>query len=612
MNFDRNIVIGFIVMALLFFGYFYFINKENAANMRQKAILDSIANIQNPSKVATATETVNGTVAISNEMEAAGNFSNAVARVEEIVVLENEVFKIGFSNKGGQPKWVELKNFKTKDGNQVKLAATSFDKIDYSINTSSNQTARINDLYFTASEIVTNQDSSKTISFTLETDSTVSATAITHQFIIKPNEYMLDFNLGLKGANKLLTDEILNLEWNYRAISQENDLKYERVNTQLGYLLNGEFDYHTIGRKSDVVFEDKVQWLGMRQRFFNTILIAKNNFKSGKIEWSTPNDSITAVQSTAIMQMEAGGENATIPMSIFYGPSDYRILKKYEMEMSQLVNFGQGIYAFVRPINKYIVLPVFDFCMKLVNSYGLAILLLTFFIRLVTSPLMYPGYKTSAQMKLLRPDLAKLKEKFPEQQQFAMEQMKFMREAGVNQFAGCLPGLLQIPIFFALYSFFNAHVDLRGQNFLWADDLSAFDSILNFGHIPFISSIYGEHISLFTITACITSMLISIYSMSAAPDQNNPVLKYMPYIFPVFLLFIFNSLPSALTWYYTVSNIITLALQWTIQRFIIDHDKLLVRIEENRKKPKTKSKWQEQMEKMQEQQKKLKEPHGKR
>ncbi len=610
MNFDRNIVVGFIALAILFFGYFYFINKENAANIRQKAILDSITNINIQAARAKTSIADSGTVTISNEIKPVSNFTQAATMVEEITVVENEVFIIGFSNKGGQPKWVELKNFKTKDGNQVKLAATSFDKIDYAINSGVNQTERINELFFTAGQVVNKEDGSKTISFTLASDSTKSA--ITHQFTIKPNEYMLDFNLNLNGADKLLTDEVLNLEWNYRAISQENDLKYERVNTQLGYNLNGEFDYHTIGRRSDVIFEDKVQWLGMRQRFFNTILVAKNNFKSGKIEWSTPNDSLTAVQSTANMQIEAKGENVSIPLSVFYGPSDYRILKKYEMEMSQLVNLGQGIYAFVRPINKYIVLPVFDFCMKLVNSYGMAILLLTFFIRLITSPLMYPGYKTSAQMKLLRPDLAKLKEKFPEQQQFAMEQMKFMREAGVNQFAGCLPGLLQIPIFFALYSFFNAHVDLRGQNFLWADDLSAFDSIFNFGNIPLISSIYGEHVSLFTITACVTSMLISIYSMSAAPDQNNPMLKYMPYIFPVFLLFIFNGLPSALTWYYTVSNVITLALQWTIQRFIIDHDKLLVKIEENRKKPKSKSKWQEQMEKMQEQQKKLKEPHGKR
>ena len=180
-------------------------------------------------------------------------------------------------------------------------------------------------------------------------------------------------------------------------------------------------------------------------------------------------------------------------------------------------------------------------------------------------------------MKVLRPDLAKLKEKYPEQQQYAMEQMKFTREAGVNQFAGCLPALVQIPIFFSLYSFFNSNVSFRGQSFLWAKDLSAFDDVIKFGvNIPLL----GSHLSLFTITAVITSFLISLYSMNTtmSPDQSNPVMKYMPYIFPFFLLFIFNRLPSALTWYYTVSNIITLILQFVIQNYIIDHDKILQRL----------------------------------
>jgi YidC/Oxa1 family membrane protein insertase len=210
-------------------------------------------------------------------------------------------------------------------------------------------------------------------------------------------------------------------------------------------------------------------------------------------------------------------------------------------------------------------------------------------------------------MKVLRPEIDQLKAKYgTDQQQMSMEQMKLFREAGVNPLGGCIPALLQIPIFFALYSFFNSNVALRGQGFLWANDLSQYDSILDFGHIPVISSIYGSHVSLFTITAVITSFLISLYSMSMTPDQNNPVLKYMPYFFPIILLFIFNKMPAGLTWYYTVSNIITLALQFVILNYIINHDKILAKMEVNRKKPKTKSKWQERLEQMQEQQKQVK------
>lgn len=250
-------------------------------------------------------------------------------------------------------------------------------------------------------------------------------------------------------------------------------------------------------------------------------------------------------------------------------------------------------------------MPVFDFFKSFIGSLGIVIALLTLFIRLLTSPLVYTSYLSGAKMKALRPEIEKLKAKYgTDQQQIGMEQMKLFREAGVNPLGGCIPALLQIPIFFALYSFFNSNIDLRGESFLWADDLSTYDVILRF---PFYVWGLGSHLSLFTLTATATSFLISLYNMNMTPDQSNPALKYMPYIFPFILLFIFNSLPSALTWYYTVSNVITLVLQFIIQNYIIDHDKILAKIEDNRKKPKVKSKWQEKFEQMQENQKKIQE-----
>jgi YidC/Oxa1 family membrane protein insertase len=246
---------------------------------------------------------------------------------------------------------------------------------------------------------------------------------------------------------------------------------------------------------------------------------------------------------------------------------------------------------------------VFNFFAGLVSNYGWVVLLLTLFIRLVTSPLTYTSYLSGAKMKVLKPELDGLKKKFGEDQQgFAVEQMKLFREAGVNPLGGCIPALLQIPIFFALYSFFNSNIALRGQSFLWSHDLSTYDSILN---LPFTIPAYGNHVSLFTITAVLTSFLISIYNMAMTPTQDNPALKYMPYIFPFMLLFIFNKLPAALTWYYTVSNIITLLLQYVIQHYIINHDKILADIDLKRKAPKKKSKWQERYDEMLESQKKI-------
>ena len=608
MNFDRNTVIGFVILALLFFGYFWTTSRENSANSkkiaREKFVTDSIA------KTKIDTNTVKyDSAKLEKEKTIAktGVFTNAADSVEHLVSLENNFIKVTFTNKGGQVKKVELKNFKGLDSGLVILAGSDFDKISYRISSgdNNNSTAETGDILFPKIDSVSNADGSKTISFTLSAKDS-SGSSITHEFILKKDDYMVDFNIKLTGANKLFSGGDFNLTWQYAALQEETDIAYEKQNTQVGYIKEGSFDYHTIAKRSSKDFNESVKWLGVRQRFFFTALIARDKFSSGKMEWSIPPDSAkTILKSTANLKVVVpAGLSQTIPLSIYYGPSDYHILKQYDLKLEKIVNLGQGMYAFVRPLNRFVILPIFDFMKNLAGSFGLAIALLTIFIRLIISPLTYKSYLSGAKMKALRPEIAKLKEKHGEDKQaMSMDQMKLFREAGVNPLGGCIPALLQIPIFFALFSFFNSDVGLRGAEFLWANDLSAYDTVIKFGtNIPLL----GNHLSLFNITAVITSFLISMYSMSMTPDQSNPVLKYMPYIFPVFLLFFFNRLPSALTWYYTVSNLITLVLQFVIQNYIIDHNKILAKIEETRKKPKTKSKWQERMEQMQEQQKKMK------
>lgn len=609
MKFDRNTVLGFLLLAALFIGYFVYTNKGQAEvnkarlaeQKRQQAVQDSIDLVNKPIQ-----DSLNHIADSIAKVTNAGVFKTATDSTEKLIVAENDLMKVSFSNKGGQVKKVELKKYKGIDSSLVKLAASNFDKLSYTINTSANRTAETNELFFSSNQVKLNADSSQTISFTLSSDS-AGTQSITHEFILKKDEYMLDFNIKINGVNQLLSQGNINLNWQYTAAQQESDISFEKQNTQVGYVEDGSFDYHTIARKSSKDFDESVKWIGVRQRFFFTILTAKNNFSSGTMNWTIPDDTAkTIVQSTANMKLSVqAGSPAVIPLSIYYGPSDYHILKKYDQKYEKLVNLGQGIYAFVRPLNKYIILPIFDFLKSFAGSMGLAIALLTLFIKLITSPLLYKSYLSGAKMKLLRPEIAKLKDKYGEDRQaMSMEQMKIFREAGVNPLGGCLPALLQIPIFFALFSLFNADVGLRGAEFLWSADLSAFDDPIKMGfRIPF----FGSHISIFNLMAVFTSFLISWYSMSMTPDQGNPVLKYMPYIFPVFLLFFFNQLPSALTWYYTVSNVITLAIQFVIQNYIINHDKIMAKIEENRKKPKVKSKWQERMEQMQEQQKKMKE-----
>lgn len=607
MNFDRNTVIGFVVLALLFVGYFWWTSKEQAAFRKDKARQDSIMNANRPKIDTVALKSEAAKRDSIAKITTSGAFQKAVFESERTTIVKTDLMEVTFSTKGGQPKGVKLRKYNGPDSTPVRLASSDFDKIDYSINTGTNSSSYISGLNFHLDTVITNNaDKTYVVSFTLKPDST--GPAIHHQYKLRDGDYMIDFTVQMDGADKLLTQGNLNLTWQYKALQQESDVSFEKQNTQIGYIMDGDFDYHTIGRRSSKEFDKPVKWIGIRQRFFNSFLVAKNNFSSGKLEWNIPSDTTkTVMQSVANMRLQLPVQSSvTVPFNIFYGPADFKTLKRYDMRFEKLINLGQGAYAFVRPLNRYIVMPVFDFVRSFsAGSLGLAIALLTIIIRLVISPLTYSSYLSGAKMKVLRPEIAKLREKYGnDQQQISVEQMKLFREAGVNPLGGCIPALLQIPIFFALYSFFSSTITLRGQSFLWAPDLSASDAVINFGvNIPLL----GPHLSLFTITAVVTSFLISVYSMSMSPDQSNPVMKYMPYIFPFFLLFIFNRLPSALTWYYTVSNLITLALQFVIQNYIIDHDKILAKIEQNRKKPKTKSKWQERMEQMQEQQKKMKE-----
>lgn len=610
MKFDRNTALGFVILALLFFGYFWYNNKEIAAARKleaqkaevQKRVSDSLAKLDKPKQ-----DSLNRIQDSLNKVNTAGSFGIPTDTAVKEFTIENELLIAHFSNRGGQLHKVELKKFKGPDSNLVRMGGSRFDDIGYTINTGTNRTAQTSELIFGEAENSVLPDGSKRIVFSLK-DS--SGQGIQHEYIVHPGNYMIDMNIRV--ANSLVTGGIMNLSWKYEAAKQEGKIDYEKQNTQIGYVEDGSFDYHTIAKRSSKDFSESLKWVGIRQRFFMGALVAKNNFNANsKIEW-TDDSTDNIVQAVSSLKLTVPANNAAIPLSIYYGPSDYHILKKYDLKFEQLVNLGQGVYSFVRPLNKFVILPIFDFFKGIAGSMGLAIVLLTLVIRLLISPLNYSSYLSGAKMKALRPELNALKEKVGDDRQaMSMEQMKLYREAGVNPLGGCIPALLQIPIFFALFSFFNSAVDLRGEHFLWAADLSAPDTLIHWKtNIPLL----GNHLSLFNVTASLTSFLISFYSMSMTPDQSNPVMKYMPYIFPFFLLLFFNNLPAGLTWYYTVSNVITLLIQIIIQTYIIDHDKIIAKIEANRKKPKVKSKWQErmeQMQQMQEQQKQLKDKRKK-
>ena len=599
---DRNTVIGFVLLGVLLFIYLFTStrsSKELAA--RQKREQDSIAFVNSrkaaaAAKEAKAIDTAASTAAVVDS----NSFDRAFKGAERQVTVENDLVKIVFSNKGGQPVDVELKKFKSYDSTPVRLVKPGTDsRISYSINTGANQSAQIADLYFDAGQVVKNADGSQTVRFKLPSP---GGESLEHEFILPANGYLLSWNIRVGNPDKLFTQNTLNLTWHAQLDKTQENVSIEKQYSSIGFFENNSFDYMSRGTEKD--FEKPVQWLALSQQFFNRTIIAKNNFVSGGVRVVKENSDTSGVISKvdATLQAKVPAEaSATVPLQLYYGPNDFDILDKQAPGMTHIIDLGRGMYSCVRPVNVYIIRPVFNFFKSHISSFGIAILLLTLFIRLVTSPLVYSSYLSGAKMKALRPEIETLRKKVGgDQQQMGMEQMKLFREAGVNPLGGCIPALLQIPIFFALYSFFSSNIGLRGEHFLWSKDLSTYDTIVHFG---FTIPGYGDHVSLFALCAVVTSFLISLYGMSMTPDQSNPAMKYMPYFMPVILLLVFNRLASALTWYYTVSNVITLALQFVIQNYIIDHEKILAKLQDNRSKPKTKSKWQERLEQMQEQQK---------
>ncbi len=601
---DKNTVIGFSLFAILLFAYFSITQKQsNAAKAEQeivqkkkdstdKANAPIVTAVQKQQQIKDSTDRENG-----KTINAAGSFKAALVGAEQFTTIENELVKIKFSNKGGKPAQIVLKNFTNYNKEQVQLLGDSADKFGYTITSGISTTQ----LFFKLLSNTKNADGSTTITYEAK-DST--GHTLTHQYIVRPNSYVYDCNIQLQGANQLVTNNTLSITNNVMVQQQDKDKSYEVQSAKFALLKDGEFDTYNAAETRTFDVEKPVKWFGFKQRFFSSLMLSSVDMKNTKVD-------VTYMPDTS-HQMYLAKTNVNIPiqadgkvaLQFYSGPNDYKLLDNLGQQTKNIVQLHSTPFGFVKWINRGVVMPVFNWLLKNVGSVGLAIALLTLFIRLLIIPLTYSSYKSGAKMKALKPDLDKLKLKFKDDQQgYAVEQMKLFKQVGVSPLGGCLPALLQIPIFFALFALFTAHIGVRGQSFLWANDLSMFDNVVKFG---FNMPLLGGHLSLFAVTACITSFMISMYSMSMTPDQGNPVMKYMPYFFPIIMLFIFNKLPSALTWYYTVSNVVTLLIQYVIQNYVINPDKIRAEMEANKKKVKPKSKFQERYETMLEAQKNAK------
>ncbi|HMN32356.1 MAG TPA: membrane protein insertase YidC [Chitinophagaceae bacterium] len=580
---DKNTIMGFGLLLALMLGMMYF-NQKEELNYKQQQQSDTLAQKKLEIVDSLALQANSDTIA-----HLAGDSSSLVVNEpEEISTIENEFLIVSFTNKGAYPVKAELKKFKTYDGRPLLLFDGKRNLMDYSFKSTNGHVVNTKDLTFISSKT----EDQKVIQFT-------SAQAqITYKLDL--NSYLLNVTLMPINSDK---SQNYSLQWDAESLMTERDIETQKMYSNVCYNLEKDgYDFFAITEKKDKKFNESVKWLSFKQHYFNTTLITSSPIISKADVTAEPivnKDTSTRLLSDFHSSLSIVPNNQ-IEFQLFYGPNDYKLLKSYGKDLEEIVPLSYGIFGFVKYINKWIVMPIFDLLSSMISSYGLVILILTFIIRLLMSPFSYKSYVSSAKMKALKPEMDELKAKYGEDKQaFGVEQMKLYRQAGVNPLGGCLPALLQLPVFFALLSFFPHSIQLRQEKFLWANDLSTYDSILD---LPFTIPFYGNHISLFTILFVITSILMSLYSMNMTADQSNPMMKYVPFVMPVMFLGIFNKLPAALTYYYFVSNLITLILQFVIQNYIIDPDKIHAQIQAKKSEKPKESKFMQRMQELQKQQ----------
>lgn len=513
-------------------------------------------------------------------------------------IIENEVLKLTVSNKGGYIVEAELKDQTVYDGTPVFLIKDGNSSLNLQFS-SENRLLNSQDLYFEPS--LSNNGNNQVLSMKLKTSAN---NFIEYRYELNPTDYMLGFSIKTQGLENIInTTQPIYLDWNFIGYRQAKSISYENRYSRLTYEYeNGDKHSKLSPASDDNELEKNVTWMNFRQHFFSSMLLTDTAFKevalsSIDLVKDEEVDTLYTKKYGARMLLEPKAGGISYTMNMYYGPTDYQIFKSYDRNLDEAMPLGWGIFGF---LNKYLIIPLFGFLSGFLPA-GIAIIMLTVLIKLALSPVQYKQYLSQAKLKVLKPELDEIKEKFKgNKMKIQQETMKLQTVAGASPLKGCLPALLQIPVFYALFTFFPTAFDLRQKSFLWADDLSSFDVI---AELPFYIPFYGDHVSLFPILA---SIAIFIYMMmttgqSMQQQEGMPNMKFIMYLSPLMMLVFFNNYASGLSLYYFVSNMITIGIMLVIKNFIIDDDKILAKIQENKKKPKKQNKFQKKMAEMMEQ-----------
>jgi YidC/Oxa1 family membrane protein insertase len=617
---DKNSIFGILIIAaiLILWGVFQSPDKKELAARRKQA--DSLSLVQRTmvlpdtaEKVKEFTEASQATTGndsataqqLQNEL---GEYAISATGEDKFYTIENELIKMVISSKGGRPYSVELKKYKTFsrepvvlfNGDSTRFGLTFYDQ---------NKPISTNELFFQPADTLAHNAEAKGDSLTMIL--TVAENKyIEYRYSIEPGSYMVGFTIQLVGMKDIVTRDpaSLDLSWEIDVPQQEQVKKTENGYTSLYYRhYKDDVDFFRPQTSKDVQQEDiptQVEWFAFKNQFFSSVLIAESAFSSALLKSTTLPETSKYLKN---FRAEVGIpfqrlENETIRLKMFFGPNKFKLLKQYKVyKLEELVSMGKNI---IRWINQFVIIPIFDWLSKFIGNFGIIILLLTIIIKIGLLPLTYKSYLSQARMKVLKPQVDELTQKYPKGKEMERQQatMALYKKAGVSPMGGCLPMLLQMPILFAMFRFFPTSIELRQEGFLWATDLSTYDSIVSWhATIPLLSNFYGNHISLFTILMTVSTILQIKMSDTSGTTQQMPGMKTMMYIMPVMFMFMLNRFSAGLTYYYFLANVITIGQNYLFKQFV-DEKEILRKIEEKKTKTVKKSKFQQRLEVMAKQQ----------
>ena len=554
--------------------------------------------------------TVSDTVKLQKLSGALGSFAYSAtlpSAKESFTTIENELVTLKIANKGGYIAEAVLKNYKKfekNSGQLVELIKNNNANFNLELQTKDNRVLNTKDLFFEPT--LTKNGNDQILSMKLKSGANEF---LEYKYVLKANDYMLDFDVRTQGLSKVLnTSKTADLQWDLKTYCNEKSVTYENQYTELYFENNQKVDYLGRGKQEDEIAE-KATFIAYKQHFFSSILLSQEPIANVKV--SSTNlvndakiDTVFTKQFKTTLPLAFKNGELDYKMNWYYGPTDYKILNKYEKNIEDIVPLGWGIFGW---INKLIFIPLFGF-LSTFMGLGIAIIVFTILIKIAMSPITFKSFLSQAKMKVLRPEITELNEKYgKDAMKKQQETMKLYNKAGVNPMAGCIPALIQLPFMYASFQFFPSAIELRQKGFLWAEDLSSFDQIFK---LPFNIPLYGDHVSLFPILAAIAiffymKMTSGDQAMAQPQQEGMPdmgkIMKIMIYVSPIMMLIFFNSYGSGLSLYNFISNLITIGIMLVIKKYFIDSDKIHAQIQENKTKPKTESKFQKKMREMMEQ-----------